>query len=133
MHSVSEWIENCRRVAIDFRIVTPDVRHRERNQFGEAAGTIDTDSRRVRTEVTSSSHAVTATSTDHVAFSGDELAGMKVVDISSYGNDLADEFMPDHQRNRDCFLCPFVPVENMEVGAADSRTKDTDQNVIDPD
>ena len=131
MNSVPERVKNCGDLQRHFRIVLPDIAHRQDDVLGKCSGAVDSYALRMRTEMTSACQAIAAASAYDVSFTADQFAGMKVVDIGSDLNDLADEFMPDHQRNRDRAARPIVPVINMEVRAADSGQQDTHFYVID--
>ena len=48
-------------------------------------------------------------------------------------DDLAGIFVADRHRRRDRLLRPLVPVEDMDVGAADAGLVDLDQHVVRPD
>ena len=133
MDGVSEGIENRRGVSVDFRIVSPDIRHGQGDQFREASRAIHSHSRGVRAKMTATCHAVSTAAADDVTFAGDKLARMKVVHVGSDGNDLADEFVPDGQRYFDGPSSPLVPIVDMHIGPADARSEDTNENVVDAD
>ena len=114
-------------------VMLPDVGHRQGDVFGERAVAVDADALRMRAEVAPARHAVAAAPADQMPLAADEIAGMKVVDVSADLDDLADELVPDHQRDRDGALRPGVPVVDVEIGAADTGAQDTDEQVVDAD
>ena len=58
--------------------------------------------------------------------------GDKIADGAADLIDYANEFVPDHHRNRDRLLRPRVPVIYMYVGAADRSLLDADEDVVGP-
>ena len=68
-----------------------------------------------------------------VSFAGDPLADPEARDLTAQLDDRADKLMPDGERNRDGFLCPGVPVVNMDVRPADGSFPGPDQHIIRPD
>src|SRR5688572_6982859 len=84
-------------------------------------------------EVASSRHAVAAESAHNMAFAGNDLAGLEVVDVGSHAHDLAHELMADDHRNRNGALRPLVPVIDVNVRSADARTGNANKNVVNAD
>ena len=78
-------------------------------------------------------HAIATTAADDVAFARYEFAGMKIVDVGSDPNDLADELSP--VTNRDLYrpLSPIVPIVDMNVGPAYAGSQHANQDIIDSD
>src|SRR5690242_5028794 len=74
---------------------------------------------------------VAAAAAHDMPFAAYELAGMKVVDVGSGGDDLAHELMPDRHGNRNRRASPLIPLINVQIRSADSGVRDTNQNVID--
>src|SRR6185312_7836669 len=120
MNGVSERIENCRNFQWDRCMMPPDVSHREGNILGKCSRPVHADSLCMRAEMPPSRQAVPAAAADHMSLAAHDHARMKVVNIRSRFYDLADEFVPDHQRCRDRALCPLVPLVDVQVGAADA-------------
>ena len=77
--------------------------------------------------------AVPAAPTDDVALAGDHIADLQVGDVVAEGGHGPHELVPDGHGDRDDLLGPRVPVPNVDVGAADRRLVDLDQDVVDPD
>ena len=133
VNGVAEGIENRGDVEINRIGVMPDVRHRQGQIFGERAGPIDADALGVGAEVAAAGQAIAAPSADDVAFSADDLTGIKIRDIGSDLDDLAHELVTHHHRDGDRFAGPIVPFIDVNVGAADAGPVDLDQDVIDAD
>ena len=133
VHGVAERVEDRGDVVVDARPVVPDVRHRQRDVLGERAGPLDAEADRVGAQVAPAGHAVAAAAADDVPLAADEVAGREVADVRADLDDLADELVADHERHRDRLLRPRVPAVDVEVGAADARRADPDQDVVDPD
>ncbi len=111
--------------------MTPDVGHGQDDVFGEGSGAVDADSAGEGAEMAAAGEAVAAASADDVAFAGDEVSGLEVVDVGADLGDLADEFVTDDEGDGDGFLRPGVPVVDVEVGAADAGLEDANLDVVD--
>ena len=133
VHRVAERVEDRRDVSIDRTFVMPHVGHRKRDVLGERARPVHADPLRERAEVASPRHAVPAPAADDVAFPAHEVALAEVAHVGADLGDLADELVPDDQRQRHVLLGPLVPVVDVEVGPADPGSVHADQDVVDPD
>jgi hypothetical protein len=111
--------------------VLPDVGHGHDNVFGEGSVAIDTYAEGVGAEMAATGEAVSATATDYVTFSADELAYGKIGDVGAELDDFADELMADDETFADGGASPGVPVVDVEVGAADSGVEDTNFDIVD--
>src|SRR5215831_14191099 len=78
-------------------------------------------------------HAVATASANHVSFTRDQLTRLEVVYIRSDFNDLADKFVANHHRDGNRLLRPFIPIEDVKVGAANSSSQDPNEDVVDAD
>jgi hypothetical protein len=105
----------------------------QRDELGERARALNAEADRVRAELTAPRHAVTAAPADDVALAADEAADVEAAHVRADLDDLADELVPDHQRDRNRPLRPGVPVVDVQVGAADPGLVHPDQDVVDPD
>ena len=131
MHRVAERIENGRDVAIDGRIVQPDIGHGQRDVLGKRAGPIHADPLGVLAEMPAASQAVAAAAADHMPFAADNVAGSEIDHIRADRDDLAHELVADHHGHGNRALGPGVPVVDMHVGAADPGASHANQDVID--
>ena len=77
--------------------------------------------------------AVSAMTTDDVAFGGDQLTFAEVVHTGPDSLDHANELVADDHRDRNGFLRPRIPIVDMQVGAADRGPLNAHQNVVRPD
>src|SRR5689334_16727100 len=111
----------------------PDVGHGQRDVFGEGSGAIHTYAERLGAEMAPSGQAVATASADYMTFTADHVAGEEVADIRADFDDFADEFVPDHHGHGDSLLRPLVPLENVDVGAANAGAIHADQNVVNTD
>ena len=130
---VAERIEDGGDVQIDVFLVTPQVGHRHRDVIGERARPVHADALDVRAQMPPSGQAVAAAAADHVTFAAHEIARVKIVDVGADFHDLADELMADRHRHGNGALRPFVPVVDVNIGAADAGAPYPDQNVVDAD
>ena len=127
---VPERVEDRGDVGVDAVGVMPDVRHRQRDQLGERPGPVDAHAARVRAQVAAAGHAVAASAAHDVALARDDVAGVEVAHVRPDGDDLADELVADRHRDRDRPLGPGVPASDVQIGAADARAADADQDVV---
>ncbi len=126
MNSVAKRVEDRRNIPVDPVVMMPDIRHRKRNVFGKRALTIDSDPDRVSTQVPTTSQAIAAQPADNVPFPADNLTRVKVRDVRTNVDNLADKLMPDGHRHRNRLLSPGIPLINVDVGAADARPMNFD-------
>src|SRR5882762_503621 len=103
MNGVAEWIENSRDIAIDRFVMPPDVRHWKGYIFRESARPVD------------------------------NLAGAEIGYVGADLDHLTHEFVPDHHGNRDRLPRPFVPFEDVNIGAADAGPLHPDEDIVDAD
>src|SRR6476660_6633026 len=80
-----------------------------------------------------SCQTISALTAHDVAFAAHNLTAGEASYVGSDFHDLAHKFAADDQPDRNRFSCPFVPLVDVEVGTADARGLDTNQNVIDAD
>ncbi len=130
---VAERVEDRLHVAGDVGVVGPDVGHRQRQVFGERAGTVDADPLGVLAQVPAAGQAVAAPAADDVALAADDFADVEILDVRADLDDLADELVADHHRHGDRLPGPGVPRFDVHVGAADPGAQHLDQHVVDAD
>src|SRR5947209_18916072 len=92
MNRIPERIENRRNIEVDRMRMTPDIRHRQHDVFRESSGTIHADAERVRAQMTTPGETIAAPSPNHLAFTADDVGGMKIVDVRSGLDGLAHQF-----------------------------------------
>jgi hypothetical protein len=80
-----------------------------------------------------SGHAVAAAAADHVALAADDVAGEEVVDVGADLNDFTDELVADGHGHMDGFLCPIVPLVDVDICAADACVAHANQDIVDAD
>lgn len=66
-----------------------------------------------------------------MTFAANDFARMKIVDVRSYFDNLAFEFVPDGHGDWNGGSGPLVPLVNVQICPADPSTCDTNQNIID--
>ena len=113
--------------------VMPDVGHRQGDEFGECAGSVDADALRVLAQVPAAGHAVAAAAADHMPFAADDVARPEVGDVRADLDDLADKFVTHDHGHGDRAPGPGVPVVDVNVGAADAGLFHAHQDVVDSD
>ena len=133
MHRVPERIEDGGDFLIDILSMSPDIGHRQGNEFRKGARSIYAHTKRMRAEMPSPGQAVAAPSTNHMAFAADDVARIEVINIRSDFDNFPDKFMPNRHGDRNRLLRPIVPLINMDVRSADAGVSDTDQDIIDTD
>src|SRR5882757_2841948 len=83
--------------------------------------------------MTPAREAISAMAANDVSFSADHLAGKKVFHVRTDFDDFADELMSDNHRHGNGFFGPFIPLVDVDIGAANASAVDLDQNVVDAD
>ena len=120
VHGVSEGIENRGDFVRDGERVLPHVHHGNDDKFGERAGAVHAHALRVRAQVAPAGQAISAAPANHVAFAADQVAGLQIRDVGADLDHFAAKFVADHQGHVNGGLRPFVPIVNVQVGAADA-------------
>ena len=133
VHGVAERVEEGGDVVGDLLGNPEDVHRRDRDEFGEAAGALHAQADRVAAQVALPGAAVAAMAAGDVPFGADPFTPGEAGHRASDGRDLAGELVADDHRHRDGFLRPRVPVEDVDVGAADRRLPDPDEQVVGPE
>ena len=94
------------------------------------AGPIHADALGVRAKMTPPGKTIAAMSTSDVAFADNKIARRKAFHVIADKIDHADKFMADRHRHRNRFLGPGVPIIYVDVGAADGRLQDANEDII---
>ncbi len=81
--------------------------------------------------MTSARQTVSASATNNVSFATNNLARVEIGHVGTCLNDLTDELVSDDHRHRNRLLRPRVPVVDVDVSAADARSINLDQNIVD--
>src|SRR5690606_20677570 len=110
----------------------PQVGGRHDDVFGEGAVAIDADADGVRAQVLAAAAAVAAVAAHDVAFGRHALPDLVAGHARTDLGDAADELVADHQAGLDRALAPLVPQVDVQVGAADGRLLDLDQDLVRP-
>jgi hypothetical protein len=84
-------------------------------------------------QVPATSHAVAASPANHMPLARDNLAWVKVVDVTAHRDYLTNKFMPHYHGHWYGFLRPGIPVPNVHIGAAYGGAKNFNKDVIDAD
>src|SRR5690554_5774418 len=74
--------------------------------------------------------AVAAHAADHMPFGRYSLSGLVAAHTGAELDDMADKLVAQDQRWADGALSPFIPLVNVQIGAADRGLVETDQNFI---
>ena len=130
---VPERVEDGGYGEIDARDVPPHVGLGDGDEVGEGSGKIDPDSLRLLTQMAPPGEAVATAAADDMALGADDLAYLEPGNIGPDLDDPACEFVTHGHRRRNRGLSPLVPVVDVDVGAADPRGEDFDQDVVGPD
>ena len=133
MDGVAERIEDRAELVVDVVGQRHDVERRHAHIFGEGAGDVDADAARLRVQVIAPAARGAASHADHVALARDALADPEALHVRANFGDLARIFMPDRHRGRDRLPRPLVPVEDVDVGAADPGLVHLHQHVVGTD
>jgi hypothetical protein len=123
MDGIAEGIENRGDIQIYAGLVTPQVGHRHRDVIGKRAGAVHADALDVRAQMPPAGQAIAAAAADHVTFAAHQIARVKIADVGAHFHDLADEFVADRHGHGNGALRPFVPVVDVNVGAANARAR----------
>src|SRR6185312_921309 len=98
--------------------------------LGERTVAVHADADGVRAQVLAAGAAVAAVAAHDVAFGGDAVADLVAGDTGADLHDAADELVADGEARLDRALGPFVPLVDVQVGAADRGLLQLDQHLI---
>jgi len=127
---VAEWVEHGCRVVVDVGGYRVDVECRYGQVLREPAVALHPDSDRVAAQMAPPGPAVSAMATCDVAFGGGPVADRDA------GHPLADrrhgphEFVTDREWSGHRGCRPVVPIVDVEVGAADRHSTDSDEYIV---
>ena len=133
MDRVAERIEDRAELVVDVVGQRHDVERRHAHIIGEGAGDVDADAARLGIEMIAPAARGPAPHADHMAFARHALADLEAPHVGAERGDLTRIFVADGHRRRDRLLRPLVPVEDMDVGAADAGLVHFDQHVVGAD
>src|SRR5690348_1755823 len=74
--------------------------------------------------------AVTTEATRDVTFTGHTIADGEAAHLLTHLDDLTDIFVADVHRHWNRLLRPFIPLPDMDVGAADRGLADADEDIV---
>src|SRR5690554_4956747 len=78
-------------------------------------------------------HTVAATPADHMPLPADNISGGKVMHVRSNAFDTTHEFMLYHHGHGNGFLCPGIPVPDVDIRSADACPQNPHQHIVDSD
>ncbi len=133
MHGISERIEDRGHIQVHAFVMPPDVCHRNSDIVRECTRTVDAHAQRVCAQVPPASQAVPATAAGDVSLTAHDIAGMEVVYIGACLHNSANELVPNRHGHRNGALGPFIPVVDVQIGPANPRAQNFDQDIIDTD
>ena len=88
------------------------------HEFGERAMAADADADRIHAQVSPAGATVAAHAAGDMTFRRDAVADRKAFDFAAALDNFPAEFVADSGRYRDGSLRPVVPLEYVDVGAA---------------
>ena len=130
VHGIAQGIHNRRQIIADLIRQLDDVKGGYGQIFGKGTGSIDPDPSCVRSEMEMPGPRGPALVTHQMALPGHPQAFFQALDMIAQTDDLADIFMADDHRHRDGRGGPFVPIVNMNIGAADRGFFDLDEHIV---
>ena len=131
MGGVSQRIKAGENIQRDIGITVPDIGHRNAQIFGISAGSVHTDSAGAHAQVAPAGQTVATTAANHMPLTGDQVAGLKIMDIAADLGHPADKLMADMHGHGYGFPGPIIPIVNMDIGAADCGFMDLYQHIVD--
>jgi hypothetical protein len=111
-------------------VVPPDDGLGHGHVLREGTVTVDAEDLRVLAHVRLPRPAVEAHAASDVALGGDVVARPDVAHVAADLDDRPGELVAERHRRRDPPRRPLVPVEDVEVGAAQARRLDADEDVV---
>lgn len=127
---VAEGVEAGEDVGGYGGVAVPYVGDGDGKILGKGAVSIDADATWFDAEVAAAGEAIPAASADDVSLTADELADLDVVYVAADFFNGADEFVAYNQRGLYRLLRPFVPIEDVDVGAANRSFLDFYEDIV---
>jgi hypothetical protein len=64
-----------------------------------------------------------------VPFARHDHSRVEIMNMAAHALNYADKLVSDRHRGRNGPLGPVIPIKNVDIGAADGRTENSDQNI----
>src|SRR5207244_3153670 len=103
---------------------------REHQTPGKRSLPIHAHADRVAAQVTAAGAAIAAVPARDMPLAGYAVADTEAAHLRTHPDHLADILVPDVHSDRNRLTRPLVPLPDMNVGAADRRLADLDQQVV---
>ena len=130
VRGVAEGIHNGSHVVADARVEFHDVALGNAEVFGKRAVTVNAHADAVLANVLQAAAAIAAVAAGDVSLARHAVAHLDVAHACADFLHHAHIFVTDGHGRFDGLLAPFVPLINMEVGAANSRFLDFDEDIV---
>ena len=130
MDGVAKRVETGQNIERNGGIGVPCIGGRDRHQFRPRARPIDANTLSIGAKMPPTGQTIAAMSAGNMTFADDKIALGKPADIAADAINFADELVPDRHRDRDRFLCPRIPVVNMDIGPADRCLERANEDVV---
>src|SRR5689334_16912183 len=121
MNGIAERIKYRGDLKRNPRMMPPDIGHWQRDVFGKRTRAIHPYSLGVSAQVSPPGKAVPASAANHVSFATHNHPWMEIAYVRAHLHNLADKLVPNHHRDGDRLTCPFVPIVDMQIRAANAR------------
>ena len=131
VHGIAERIEQGPDLVGNLIRQFDNVEGRDRDEFGESPLSIDPDAARGRIQMEMPGPGRFRVQIYDMPLGRDPLADLqRTVDGAADGNDLTGKLMAGDHRHRHVLLRPLVPIPDVNVSAAHSRTVNADQDIL---
>jgi hypothetical protein len=121
VRGVAERVEQRPEVGVEVGRLHPRVRRRDDDVVGKGAVAVDADADGVDAQVAAAGPAVAAGAADQVPLPRHPVADGHVVDVGPHLDDLAEELVTERHGGAHRGRRPFVPLLEVQVGAAQAR------------
>ena len=130
MDGVAKRIETGEDIERNGGVGMPGVGSGDGDELRPRARPVDADALGVGAKMPPARQTIAAMPAGDVTFADDEIALGESAHIAADAINFADELVPDRHRDRDRFLCPRIPVINMNIGPADRCLERANEDVV---
>ena len=132
VYRIAERVEDRPELGRDLARVHPHVAGRQREVLGERAVAMQTETEGANAHLATAGATVAAGAADDVPLARDAVADFHVAHLRTDLDDLAVELVAGNQRCAERVRRPVVPVQNVQVGAADAGSQHANNDFIRP-
>ena len=132
MRSISKWIKDCIHLFRNCRVAWPYIGGRNYKILGKCSVSVNAHAFCILTVFLMPFQTVPALAASNMAFAGYQIPNLKSLYAVSYFHDLSNVLVSCSKANRNCMLCPIIPLVNMYICSTNRGFVNLNLNIIRP-